>query len=442
MNTLWGAEAKANLTLGVRLGGRRHPQTEQAQRQEGSYLSAPLLQGHTVGIECVLQAHGGRFPISNGAADSARRPRKYTVGKLSEFAEWTYPYAELPQDLTDQVIERLVIMSTSNREKVMPAITDLLPTAVAKDMTALGIHLDQAIPRKILGGNLLIATWNLRAFASLTREWTAGVKDSPKRDLRGLLAIGEIIRRFDVIAIQEVKGDLRALRDLLRWLGDDWAFLMTDVTLGSAGNDERMAFLFDTTRLKPSGLACELVVPPEWLDEIAPDALRRQFVRTPYAVSFRSADTTFILVTLHVTFGDSAIERIPELKGIARWMREWANKTNDWSQNLIALGDFNIDRQGDPLWQAFVSTGLAAPEALNKVPRTVFSDPGKPENKFYDQIAWFQSAAGIPKLTMNFCAAGHVDFLPYVYTDMGLSKQSVSYRVSDHFPLWAEFALG
>ncbi|MDP1904826.1 MAG: endonuclease/exonuclease/phosphatase family protein [Pseudomonadota bacterium] len=324
----------------------------------------------------------------------------------------------------------------------MPAITDQAPPAVANDMAALGAYLDQAIPRKKAGDNLLIATWNLRAFASLTREWTATAKDSPKRDLRALLAIGEIVRRFDVIAIQEVKGDLRALRDLLRWLGEDWAFLMTDITLGGAGNDERMAFLFDTTRLKPSGLACELVVPPEWLGEIGPDALRRQFARTPYAVSFKAADTTFILVTLHVTFGNPATERVPELRGIARWMREWANQANAWSQNLIALGDFNIDRQGDPLWQVFVSTGLAAPEALNKAPRTVFSDPGKPEtNKFYDQIAWFQTAAGVPKLAMTFRAAGHVDFLPYVYTDIGLSKQSISYRLSDHFPLWAEFAL-
>jgi len=83
-----------------------------------------------------------------------------------------------------------------------------------------------------------------------------------------------------------------------------------------------------------------------------------QFARTPYAVSFKAADTTFILVTLHVTFGNPATERVPELKGIARWMREWANQANAWSQNLIALGDFNIDRQADPLWQAFVSTGL------------------------------------------------------------------------------------
>ena len=62
---------------------------------------------------------------------------------------------------------------------------------------------------------------------------------------------------------------------------------MTDITLGAAGNSERMAFLFDRRRVEPSGLACELVVPEEWLNEIAPDALRRQFARTPYAVSFR-----------------------------------------------------------------------------------------------------------------------------------------------------------
>jgi len=200
----------------------------------------------------------------------------------------------------------------------MPVITDTPPPAVANDLTALRTHLDRNIPAKKANDNLLIATWNLLAFASLTREWTAGANASPKRDLRSLLAIGEIVRRFDVVRIQEVKGNLRALRDLLRWLGDDWAFVMTDVTAGAAGNDERMAFLFDTKRLKLSGLACELVVPPEWLDEIGPDALKRQFVRTPYAVSFKAGEPTFILVTLHITFGDPTTERIPELKGLAR----------------------------------------------------------------------------------------------------------------------------
>jgi hypothetical protein len=73
-------------------------------------------------------------------------------------------------------------------------------------------------------------------------------------------------------------------------LGDSWGFVMTDVAKGSAGNDERLAFLFDTTRVKPSGLACELVEPVETDPaKIKPGVFNRQFARTPYAVSFISS---------------------------------------------------------------------------------------------------------------------------------------------------------
>ena len=42
---------------------------------------------------------------------------------------------------------------------------------------------------------------------------------------------------------------------------------------------------------------------------------------------------------------------------------------------------------------------------------------------------------------MTCRAAGHFDFLPHVYTDQDLSKNSISFRLSDHYPLWAEFVL-
>jgi endonuclease/exonuclease/phosphatase family metal-dependent hydrolase len=301
----------------------------------------------------------------------------------------------------------------------MPTILDTPPVPIQTELNSLAQALNTDIPVKT-DANLLIATWNLRRFGSLTREWTAGTTDTPKRDLRGLRAICEIITRFDVVAIQEVTGDLRALRDMMSFLGQNRAFLMTDITLGAAGNDERMAFIFDNRRLQPSGLACELVVPPEWLDEIGEDALRRQFARTPYAVSFRRNDATFILVTLHVDYGKSSAERIPELKGIARWMADWAARENEWHHNLIALGDFNIDRQGDELWNAFTSTGLTVPDDLNKVPRSIFADPGTPTlGKFYDQVAWFTDKSGKIALLMEYAGGGNFDFLPYVYKEPG-----------------------
>ena len=102
----------------------------------------------------------------------------------------------------------------------MPDITENPPQAVQNDLNALGAALDTQIPDKT-DDNLLTATWNIRSYASLTRKWTASGNDSPKRDLRGLRAIIEILSRFDVIAIQELKDDLGALRDTIRFLGED-----------------------------------------------------------------------------------------------------------------------------------------------------------------------------------------------------------------------------
>ena len=43
---------------------------------------------------------------------------------------------------------------------------------------------------------------------------------------------------------------------MLNRLGPDWAFLTSDVTEGDLGNNERLAFVYNTSRLRPSGLAC------------------------------------------------------------------------------------------------------------------------------------------------------------------------------------------
>jgi endonuclease/exonuclease/phosphatase family metal-dependent hydrolase len=321
----------------------------------------------------------------------------------------------------------------------MQTITDPPPVPVAEELADIAGRLDDAIPARRVDRNLLVATWNLRAFGGLTDKWVAGELDRPKRDLAGLRAIGEIVSRFDVVALQEVRGDLRALRHLLDWLnraGDTWGLLLTDVTRGTSGNDERMAFLFDTRRVKPSGLACELVIPPE-RDDIEEGAFARQFARTPYACSFEGAGDTFILVTLHVLYGRAPADRVGELRAIARWLADWAASANAYHHNLIALGDFNIDRKDDPLYQAFTSTGLTVPEALHAVPRTIFSSS---TDRHYDQIAWFAGGPGrIPKLSLvPTGAAGSFDFSGHIHRR--LTPQQMSWRVSDHLPLWVEFS--
>ena len=137
------------------------------------------------------------------------------------------------------------------------------PESVREELRAFRAELDRVVPGKSLDRNLLVGTWNIRAFGDATKNWRSGEGDEPRRDLRDLCFIAEIVSRFDVVAIQEVRDNLRALRYMLRRLGLDWGVILTDVTKGSDGNNERLAFVFDTRRVKPSGLACELVVPAE-----------------------------------------------------------------------------------------------------------------------------------------------------------------------------------
>jgi len=320
----------------------------------------------------------------------------------------------------------------------MPLITDRPLKSITQELELLQQDLNIKIPPKKLDRNILIATWNLRAFGDLTRKWISKKDDSPKRDLHSVLCIAEILSRFDVIAIQEVKSNIRALRDTMKVLGNHWGLILTDVTRGSAGNGERMAYLFDTRRVQLSGLACELVVPKEELGKIGVNALEEQFVRTPYAVGFRSRHQTFILVTLHIKYGKKTKERKPELKAIAHWLADWAKDVSDYNQNLIALGDFNIDERGDLLDQTFLSEGLHVPEALQneEVTRSIFD-----ETKYYDQIAWFNGNNGVPELSMKFLNGGNYDFVGKVLQNRTLTKHQLSFHMSDHYPLWAEFGL-
>lgn len=320
----------------------------------------------------------------------------------------------------------------------MPSILDPLPENLLPRFQALSDNLDIRIPAKKIGRNLLIATWNIRAFGNLSRVWVSGTEDSPRRDLASVRYIAEIVSRFDVIAIQEVKANIRAFRDMMKVLGPNWSFILTDVTAGSAGNGERMAYVFDTRRVNLSGLASEIVIPQEWLEEIGENALREQFVRSPYAVSFRAESKTFILVTLHILYGKKSKDRIAELKGIARWLSQWASNINAYDQNLIALGDFNIDERGDLLDQTFLAEGLHVPQALQapEVTRSIFND-----DKYYDQIAWFDGSDNKPKLSMDLISAGNYDFVPLLWNQDTHTKMQHSWMISDHYPLWTEFSL-
>ncbi len=85
-----------------------------------------------------------------------------------------------------------------------------MPAAVRAEVDVLKAVVRPVVTRRT-PDNLLIGSWNLRAFGGLSDTWEARDSDTPKRDWRAVALIASIVRAFDVIAVQELKRNPKAL---------------------------------------------------------------------------------------------------------------------------------------------------------------------------------------------------------------------------------------
>lgn len=301
-----------------------------------------------------------------------------------------------------------------------------------------------AIPPKTASDTLLLASWNLREFDSGKYRY---------RDVEPYHYIAEIINRFDIVAIQEVRKSLFPLQQLKRMLGSWWDFLVTDVTLGRSGNSERMAFFYDRRKVDFTGLAAELV-----LEEAIPAADRQvQFARSPYVAGFRAGWAYFTLVTVHIYYGEGTpvdARRLAEITALGKTIASYAGDFSGANvygpedkpkrDNLLLLGDFNIFNRKDVTMEALTAAGFRVPEALQTIPGSNVT-----KDKHYDQIAYYKELRSM-KPTGR---AGVFDFYDCVYreeqeADYAAERQEKpgrsfrewrTYQMSDHLPMWVEF---
>jgi hypothetical protein len=146
--------------------------------------------------------------------------------------------------------------------------------------------------------------------------------------------------------IQEIKSSVKDLEILLRLLGDDWTYVINDITEGTAGNSERSAYLFNKTRVEFAGLAGEIVL---W-DELTADSPIKQLKRTPFMTGFRSGWKTFALVNLHLHPGDDEDDlefRREEMRLLLAALKHKVDAGRLWNENLIIAGDFNFYNGAD-----------------------------------------------------------------------------------------------
>ena len=193
-------------------------------------------------------------------------------------------------------------------------------------------QLHTQVPEKTATQTLLLATWNIREFGE-------------NRLPESLYYIAEIIDHFDIVVIQEVNSkEIGGLESILSILGDNWSYVISDGVEGSAGGNEAMAFVYNTNKVKFTGLAGEIVLPDDKLMNGV------QFARTPFMVSFRAGWFDFKLCTVHIYYGKDTVKgiyqrRLKEIKTVSDFLLK-RQESDDVS--YILLGDFNIpDTEGE-----------------------------------------------------------------------------------------------
>jgi endonuclease/exonuclease/phosphatase family metal-dependent hydrolase len=336
-------------------------------------------------------------------------------------------------------------------------------------------------------GSLLLATWNIRDFDSNKFGFGPRLPET-------FYYIAEIISCFDLVAVQEVNRDLSAFERVAAILGREWDYIATDATVGPGGNDERMAFVYNTEKIWFRKIAGEIVLPDGQLvvsrkkikapkDQAEGESgaegtrkalkaglqeVKQQFARTPFLVAFQSGWFRFSLCTVHIYYGSDtgpALER--RIAEIQRLVKFFAARQDVVSQqerdrfgnveNYILLGDFNVVSPEHKTMEALKGEGFTVPAAIDG------KKVRKEGDHFYDQIA-----VRVKDKRFKVTGGGMVDMYEDVFrstpedlatyapsmpktdpekdkkfrakTPEALYEKWRTWQMSDHSPLWIEVA--
>ncbi len=323
-----------------------------------------------------------------------------------------------------------------------------------KNLLALRKGLDDEISPKRTDKNIIIGSWNIKEFGHTTQRLP-----------EAYFYIAEILNRFDLVAIQEIKSQLHDLNIIMRMLGKDWAYMVNDITEGSKGNSERSAYLFNKKRIELAGVAGEIIL---W-EKLTENSEIKQLKRTPYITGFKASWKLFSLINLHLHPGESDDDIEYRRKEVELLLAAIEKKLSDkrfWNENLIIVGDMNLyygTDKDDPTVRLFYDAGFKEVENLKGVDTSV----SKNVTEAYDRM--FLSDNNYFKIVKDETGKeiGNVfDPFKYVYKDGqektykkfmkqhygGTAKNLdnpddlVKYykhpwkknQLSDHFPIWTE----
>ncbi|MDH3387160.1 MAG: hypothetical protein OEN02_04575, partial [Gammaproteobacteria bacterium] len=231
-------------------------------------------------------------------------------------------------------------MTRPNPEHIYDPIEEIARLKQYRDALPATNANSRRIPSPGQPGTVLIATWNI---ANL------GVHKRRGSDLK---VIAAVLGWFEIIAVQEIADNLDDFVGLIAHLPDHFDWIFND----RAGNDERSAYIFDTRRVSLSPKIGEVVIVDSDRKNITLPGISRNFEgfnRNPYLAGFYVENAQILLANCHLLYGPqgSSAERQESLErrqleayAIARWCDLRRRDKHRWTNNILALGDFNLPR--------------------------------------------------------------------------------------------------
>ncbi len=291
---------------------------------------------------------------------------------------------------------------------------------IAKGLKVLRRRIERAkIPSSKLDETINLATWNIRDFGK-KRRTTASIH-----------YIAEILGQFDLVAVVELRDNLKDLGRVLDILGPYWRVVFSDFIKDRRGNRERMAFIYDKRAVTFTGLASEADEPRKKDKKTGESVPAITWWRKPYLASFKAGNFDFILITAHIRWADKKEDRIPPLKMLAKWIHERRKDKHVVDKDIILMGDFNIPKIDDKLFKAITSKGLRIPRKLRGVDGSNLARKMR-----YDQILHYPSESNVFSDHAGILDFYAGSFKP-LYPSTRKTKKLLTWELSDHLPLWA-----
>lgn len=249
----------------------------------------------------------------------------------------------------------------------------------------------------VQAGDIVVASWNIQRLGH--------------GEQKSFPALAAIASKADLLAIQEVmneEGLMRLKGALEKHTGESWGHLVSHA-IGSTRYKEMYAFLWRESAVEYSGGA---VV---YLDR------HDHFIREPFSATFtsRSDGTRLALSTIHVLFGKSVADRLPEIQALDDYF-VWLQETYP-GMPVVLAGDFNLP-DDHPAWAPLK---VHARPLVTQGATTLSEIDGRYANR-YDNL-WVEHGTALP-----IRDAGIIDF-PRL---LGWTHSKSRRHVSDHAPVY------